>query len=160
MSASIIESSMKPALPGTEQLDEPSIAEDERYAAFIGKEVVVPILGRVSIKVVNGNKEIEADKGDRKVKIKEDAAGKIKMEVTDKNDQGKLNTEKYEADNADDLLKNADMALYRAKEHARGSYQFYTTDMNATAFERLVLETQLRRAVERRELVVQLSGAR
>jgi EAL domain-containing protein (putative c-di-GMP-specific phosphodiesterase class I) len=44
--------------------------------------------------------------------------------------------------------------LYRAKEHARGSYQFYTTDMNATAFERLILETQLRRAVERAELVV------
>ena len=60
----------------------------------------------------------------------------------------------HDGDDAETLIRNADTALYRAKEHSRGSYQFYTTDMNATAFERLILETQLRRALERGELVV------
>jgi diguanylate cyclase (GGDEF)-like protein/PAS domain S-box-containing protein len=60
----------------------------------------------------------------------------------------------HDGDDAETLIRNADTALYRAKEHSRGSYQFYTTDMNATAFERLVLETQLRKALDRGELVV------
>jgi diguanylate cyclase (GGDEF)-like protein/PAS domain S-box-containing protein len=60
----------------------------------------------------------------------------------------------HDGDDAETLIRNADTALYRAKEHSRGSYQFYTTDMNATAFERLVLETQLRKALERGELVL------
>ena len=42
------------------------------------------------------------------------------------------------------LIKNADNALSRAKEQGRNHYQFYTDDMNATAFERLMLESRLR----------------
>jgi diguanylate cyclase (GGDEF)-like protein/PAS domain S-box-containing protein len=60
----------------------------------------------------------------------------------------------HDGEDAETLIRNADTALYRAKEHTRGSYQFYTTDMNATAFERLVLETQLRKALDRSELLV------
>ena len=60
----------------------------------------------------------------------------------------------HDGDDAETLIRNAETALYRAKEHSRGSYQFYTTDMNATAFERLVLETQLRKALERGEMVL------
>ncbi|HEX6141540.1 MAG TPA: EAL domain-containing protein, partial [Geminicoccaceae bacterium] len=61
----------------------------------------------------------------------------------------------YDGENTETLVRNADTALYRAKERSRGSYQFYTTDMNATAFERLMLETQLRKAIENNELMVQ-----
>jgi predicted signal transduction protein with EAL and GGDEF domain len=60
----------------------------------------------------------------------------------------------HDGEDAETLIRNADTALYRAKERSRGSSQFYTFDMNATAFERLVLETQLRRALERDELVL------
>ncbi|UXY14065.1 EAL domain-containing protein [Chitiniphilus purpureus] len=52
------------------------------------------------------------------------------------------------------LLKNADVAMYRAKELGKNNYQFFSPDMNARAFEHLVLENSLRYALERRELIL------
>ncbi|MCK9905638.1 EAL domain-containing protein, partial [Frankia sp. Cpl3] len=49
---------------------------------------------------------------------------------------------------------NADTAMYRAKEKGGSHYQFYTRDMNEKAVERLALETGLRKALERDELVL------
>jgi diguanylate cyclase (GGDEF)-like protein len=57
----------------------------------------------------------------------------------------------YDGEDADTLLKNADTALYRAKEQGRNNYQLYTPAMNARAFERLALENSLRKALERNE---------
>jgi diguanylate cyclase (GGDEF)-like protein/PAS domain S-box-containing protein len=50
------------------------------------------------------------------------------------------------------LLRNADMAMYFAKEHGRHNYQFYSQEMNARAVEKLAMESTLRRAVENGEL--------
>ncbi len=47
------------------------------------------------------------------------------------------------------LLRNADNAMYRAKESGRNAYRFYSGDMSARAFERLTLESSLRNALER-----------
>lgn len=53
--------------------------------------------------------------------------------------------------NADDLLRNADTAMCVAKETGRNNYKFFSLEMNARAVERMTLETNLRRAMERNE---------
>ncbi|MGV8074244.1 MAG: putative bifunctional diguanylate cyclase/phosphodiesterase [Syntrophobacteraceae bacterium] len=55
---------------------------------------------------------------------------------------------------AETLLKNADTAMYKAKEQGRNNIQFYTQSMNAKAFERLVMENSLRKALEREEFIL------
>jgi EAL domain-containing protein (putative c-di-GMP-specific phosphodiesterase class I) len=52
------------------------------------------------------------------------------------------------------LIRNADTALYRAKEQGGSRYQLYAPAMNALAFKRLVLENSLRRALDRDELTL------
>ncbi|HQU16757.1 MAG: hypothetical protein B7Z66_11275 [Chromatiales bacterium 21-64-14] len=52
------------------------------------------------------------------------------------------------------LLRNADTAMYRAKDRGRNNYLFYTANMNAKALERLSFETHLRRALDRNEFVL------
>ncbi|MDO8585636.1 MAG: EAL domain-containing protein [Armatimonadota bacterium] len=62
----------------------------------------------------------------------------------------------YPADGGDveTLVRNADTAMYRAKEQGRGNYQFYTDALNASALQRMELENGLRKALERREFVL------
>jgi diguanylate cyclase (GGDEF)-like protein len=54
----------------------------------------------------------------------------------------------------DDLLRDADIAMYRAKAAGRGGYQIFDPHMHATAVERLMLETELRHAVERHDFTL------
>jgi diguanylate cyclase (GGDEF)-like protein/PAS domain S-box-containing protein len=56
---------------------------------------------------------------------------------------------------AETLIKNADTAMYQAKEHGRQSFRFFTPAMNARAVERQSIEEGLRRALDRRELTLQ-----
>jgi len=57
-----------------------------------------------------------------------------------------------DGEDAETLLKNADTAMYRAKDKGRDLVQFYGRDMHVRALERLTLEQSLRYAVERQEL--------
>jgi len=54
----------------------------------------------------------------------------------------------------DSLLKNADAAMYSAKENGKNSYQYYKEHMNAAAFERLTLENDLHKALEQEEFLL------
>ena len=55
---------------------------------------------------------------------------------------------------AETLVKNADAAMYRAKEQGRDRYLLYTPALNATALERLALESSLRKALPNDELLL------
>jgi diguanylate cyclase (GGDEF)-like protein/PAS domain S-box-containing protein len=55
---------------------------------------------------------------------------------------------------AETLLKNADMAMYRAKEMTRNAYCFFTAEMNRRSVAKLQLNTDLRRAMERGEFTL------
>ena len=54
----------------------------------------------------------------------------------------------------DRLLKDADAAMYRAKQRGRNNHEFYTEEMNVQAHERLALERDLRRALVREEFLL------
>jgi diguanylate cyclase (GGDEF)-like protein/PAS domain S-box-containing protein len=54
----------------------------------------------------------------------------------------------------EDLLKHADIAMFHAKEQGGNGYQFYSPSINIRTLERIILESSLRRTLERGELVV------
>lgn len=59
-----------------------------------------------------------------------------------------------DGEDGETLLKNADIALRRAKESGQNSYYFYTQQMSVQLFERVLMERELHRAVEEKEFIV------
>ncbi len=59
-----------------------------------------------------------------------------------------------DSEEADVLIANADVAMYRAKEEGRNNYQYYTREMNERAHNRVQTEAALRHALERREFLL------
>lgn len=60
----------------------------------------------------------------------------------------------FDSKDAGTLMKNADTAMYKAKNLGRNNFQFFTPDMKDEAYEQLTLEHDLRRALEHEEFVV------
>ena len=57
-------------------------------------------------------------------------------------------------DRADDILRDADIAMYRAKENGKARYELFDQGMHARAVSRLQLESDLRQAIEQKEFCV------
>lgn len=68
----------------------------------------------------------------------------------------------YPQDGQDEqtLMKNADIAMYFAKEEGKNNFQFYSKDIKSQSLERLMLENQLRRAADRGELSLHYQAKR
>jgi diguanylate cyclase (GGDEF)-like protein len=96
------------------------------------------------------------DLGDIAQKLLTAAARTLTVNGQEYHLSGSIGIAIYPKDGADSasLLKNADIAMYRAKTSGRNNYQFYSNDINVHSVERLSLENQLRHAVERREFEV------
>jgi diguanylate cyclase (GGDEF)-like protein len=60
----------------------------------------------------------------------------------------------YDGDGVEELVKNADTAMFHAKENGKNNYQFYTNSMSATAFERLSMENAMRKGLGNNEFEV------
>ncbi len=56
-----------------------------------------------------------------------------------------------DGDSVDGLIKHADIAMYHVKSRGKNGYQFFSTEMNAVFHQKLALENDLRRALERGE---------
>jgi diguanylate cyclase (GGDEF)-like protein/PAS domain S-box-containing protein len=65
-----------------------------------------------------------------------------------------ISTYPDDGNNAQTLLKNADIAMYRAKDRGRNDFQFYSSEMNVHSVERLAMESSLRLALERGEFLL------
>ncbi len=75
---------------------------------------------KVSVKTVNGVKEIDAEENGQKVHITDDPQNGIKVKVTEKNADGKEETKSYEAKNADDLKKKHPEAHKLYEKYSKG----------------------------------------
>jgi predicted signal transduction protein with EAL and GGDEF domain len=60
-----------------------------------------------------------------------------------------------DGNDAETLIKNADTAMYRAKDTGRNNYQFYAKEMSTRFTERIVLENDLRKALDREEMSIE-----
>lgn len=87
------------------------------------------------------------------LKILEDLAVRFKIDDCDLYITSSIGIALYPRDghNVEELMKNADMAMYQAKEAGRNTCHYFSPELNMRATERLLLENTMRRALERQE---------
>jgi diguanylate cyclase (GGDEF)-like protein len=81
----------------------------------------------------------------------------VLLEWREVNISGSVGIASYpeDGDDVESLVKNADAAMYQAKERGRNNFQFYSADMNRMSLERASLELRVRDALERGEFFLE-----
>jgi diguanylate cyclase (GGDEF)-like protein/PAS domain S-box-containing protein len=129
-----------------------------RLTACVRATDTVARLGGDEFAVILENLRGDDDEGAQSVADKMIAAMASPMIVEGQalNTSCSIGISLYPADGRDSgtLMKNADVAMYFAKEKGRNNYQFFSQNMNARAQERLSVENYLRLALKRHELVM------
>ena len=59
-----------------------------------------------------------------------------------------------DGEDAETLTKNADIAMYHAKNNGRNNYQYFNESMNVAAIERMMMENALRKAIDNKEFLL------
>ena len=128
----------------------------ERLSRCVRPGDTVARLGGDEFMVVMSDMASEDDAATLARHLLETVATPMKLECHDMIVTASLGVALYPKDGeqASILLKNADVAMYRAKELGRNSFQFYSPEFNARTLERLELETRLRGALKQGELVL------
>ncbi len=128
----------------------------DRLAESLRGDDTVARIGGDEFTILLSNVASQSDSSTVAQKILESIARPFRIEGHDLFATTSIGIAVYPNDGADPetLLKNADGAMYKAKELGRNNFQLCTPAMNARALERLNLENRLRRAIERRELML------
>jgi diguanylate cyclase (GGDEF)-like protein/PAS domain S-box-containing protein len=129
-----------------------------RLTACVRATDTVARLGGDEFAVILENLEDDDDEGAQQVAEKMIAAMGAPMLIDNQHlsTSCSIGISLYPNDGKDSatLMKNADVAMYYAKEKGRNNYQFFSADMNARAQERLSVENYLRLALRRNELIL------
>ena len=96
------------------------------------------------------NKEEDNDLSAVAIKLLDTLAANFHLQTHDLHITASIGISIYpsDGDNAETLMRNADTAMYHAKECGRSQYQFFTGEMNIAAQQRLSLQTLLRRSLQ------------
>ena len=127
-----------------------------RLQRCVREEDTVARLGGDEFTVILGEISKPEDAGIVAAKIVEGLAPPIRLSGQETFVTPSIGVTIYplDSDNAEDLLKNADTAMYRVKQEGGNGYLFFTPEMNTLTAGRLEMESGLRRAMEREEFIV------
>ncbi|GAA6172117.1 hypothetical protein NBRC116592_17870 [Colwellia sp. KU-HH00111] len=122
------------------------IRDEDSIARIGGDEFVILVMGTNNSKNVAGIAE----------KVLKEIAKPILLGNTEVVVTSSIGISTYPVDgtDADSLLRNADIAMYRAKDSGRNRFQFFTAEMNLQAEDRLLLENDMRKGIAAKEFVL------
>lgn len=125
-----------------------------RLAACVRQGDTVARLGGDEFMIVMSELWAESDAASLAAKVLQRVSAPMKLSGHEIVVTGSLGVALFPRDgeSAALLVKNADVAMYRAKEQGRNDFRFYAPEMNARMLERLELENGLRRALDQGEL--------